>query len=38
MIPWKNDRESKTIEDVLDYRKLNYIYEKLNSLPTLDSL
>jgi tyrosinase len=28
MVPWKNDPESKTIEDVLVYRKLNYIYEK----------
>jgi tyrosinase len=28
MIPWATKPDSKTIEDVLDYRKLNYTYEK----------
>lgn len=28
MVPWKTDPDSKTIEELLDYRKLNYTYEK----------
>jgi hypothetical protein len=28
MYPWGNDPNSKTIADVLDHRKLGYVYEK----------
>jgi tyrosinase len=28
MFPWRDEPGSKTIEDVLDYRELNYVYEK----------
>jgi tyrosinase len=28
MVPWTSDPDSKTIEDVLEHRNLNYVYEK----------